>query len=166
MIITSLYAGLLGLLLCILSVRVISVRRTTGVGLGHGDEIALERRIRAQGNFAEYVPLAIVPIGALELAGQNAIVLHLLGIGLFLGRLLHGWALSFSRKNASARIAGMVLTLVMLSVASVLNLAVYSSRLLDLGWGRGEWGFAGLPEWIPRTGRTGIACGNRNKSVT
>ena len=54
--ITSLYSGIIGLLLVILSARVILTRRRLRISLGSGGDAVLERRIRAQGNLAEYVP--------------------------------------------------------------------------------------------------------------
>lgn len=123
MIITALYAGILGIWLVVLSVRVIVVRRSARVSLGDGGNVALERRIRAQGNLAEYGPMALILIGILEGAGTSALVLHGLGILLVAGRLMHGWALSFSQGNAVGRTGGMVLTLTVIAIAALLNLA-------------------------------------------
>ena len=69
MVVTALYAGILGLWLVLLSTRVILARRSEKVSLGHGGNVSLERRMRAQGNLAEYAPMALILIGALELAG-------------------------------------------------------------------------------------------------
>ncbi|NNC55212.1 MAG: hypothetical protein HKO07_05785, partial [Pseudomonadales bacterium] len=53
--ITLLYAGLLSILLLVLSYRVVQIRRQ-GIALGDGGDLTLQRRIRAHGNFTEYVP--------------------------------------------------------------------------------------------------------------
>jgi uncharacterized membrane protein YecN with MAPEG domain len=58
--ITALYAALLTMLFVVLSVRVIAMRRGSGAALGDGGNPELLRRIRVQGNFAEYVPLGLV----------------------------------------------------------------------------------------------------------
>ncbi|MGZ9080482.1 MAG: MAPEG family protein, partial [Burkholderiales bacterium] len=60
MIVTPLYAALLGLWLLVLSLRVVQQRRAARVSLGDGGNTALQRAIRAQGNFVEYVPLALL----------------------------------------------------------------------------------------------------------
>ena len=39
--------------------------------LGEGGDAALQRRVRAQGNFTEYVPMALLVIGAVEAAGYD-----------------------------------------------------------------------------------------------
>ncbi len=44
--VTALYAGLLGLLMLILSFRVVAVRRATSIGLGDGGDALLLSRIR------------------------------------------------------------------------------------------------------------------------
>ena len=95
MTITLLYAGLLSLWLLVLSVRVIAIR-SQGISLGDGGNPVLLRRIRAHGNFAEYVPMILVMIGFLEISHFSALWIHLLGGTLVVSRLLHGYALSFN----------------------------------------------------------------------
>lgn len=124
MTITSLYAGLLGLLLTLLSARVIVGRRSFGVSLGTGGNLALERRMRAQGNLAEYAPIGLLLLALLELNRVQATTLHIIGLLLLLGRLLHAWAFSFERSSIFCRTAGMALTLTSIATAALLNLAV------------------------------------------
>jgi MAPEG family len=59
--ITSLFAALLALLLFTLTMTVIVTRMTTKTDLGDGDNPLMFRRIRAHGNFVEYVPMG--PMG-------------------------------------------------------------------------------------------------------
>ena len=101
MIVTPLYAGL----------------------IGDGGHVDLQRRIRAQANLAEYAPLALIFLGALELSAWPAWMLHGLGLLLVVGRVLHGWAMAFTAQNAFGRIGGIALTLTMIALAAVLNLA-------------------------------------------
>ncbi len=124
MSITPFYAGILGLLLVLLSARVILARRGLSISLGTGGDLALERRIRAQGNLAEYGPIGLILIGLLELEGSSEIILHALGILLIGGRLLHGWTLSFTDGNSFGRTGGMALTLTAIGFASLLNLTL------------------------------------------
>lgn len=116
--ITAIYAGLLAALFLTLSARVIGVRRGAKVSLGHGDNRELERRIRAQGNCAEYVPIGILLIGLLESLHAPALALHALGGALVLGRVLHAYGISRSPQLMPARVGGMILTLTMLGAAA------------------------------------------------
>ena len=121
MIVTPLYAGLLGLWFLVLSLRVIQRRRNRdGITLGDGGDPRMLRLIRGHGNFAEYVPLILLLIALLELGHTSTYVLHGLGIVLLVGRLLHGFALSFTTRFRFGRFWGAALTLFVLVVAAVL----------------------------------------------
>ena len=80
--ITALYAALLTALFVALSVRVVAARRGSGAALGDGGNPDLLRRIRVQGNFAEYVPLALILSGLAEGLHTSVWLLHLLGLRL------------------------------------------------------------------------------------
>jgi uncharacterized protein len=69
LLITSVIASVLTIIFVKLSFAVIGLRRKNKVGLGSGGIDDLERAIRAQGNFAEYVPFGIILIACLELNG-------------------------------------------------------------------------------------------------
>src|SRR5262245_7889043 len=97
MIVTPLYAGILAILFFVLSIRVVQ-QRGHGVSLGDGGDAKLQRRIRAHGNFAEYVPLILLMMAMLELSRYSIYLLHALGIALVIARLLHGYALSFTER--------------------------------------------------------------------
>ena len=120
--VTPLYAGLLGLLLMVLSWRVVVARRAAGVSLGIGDDAALQRAVRAHGNFVEYVPLGLLLLLLGELAAVWPWSLHLLGGMLLLGRLLHAWGLSAADGPNFGRYWGTLLTWLMILFASLLNL--------------------------------------------
>jgi uncharacterized membrane protein YecN with MAPEG domain len=105
-----------------LSLRVISRRRSAQVSLGDGGNTLLERAIRGQANFAEYVPLALLLLLILELSHFSIYVLHVIGIALVVARLLHGYALSFTGRFNFGRWWGAFLTFVVLLVEIVLCL--------------------------------------------
>ena len=90
-VITALYGALNGILNIILAARVSKARGTHGVSLGDGkaDQKALLVAIRAHGNNAEFVPLAIVMLLLAELCGGHPVVLHVMGGLLLLGRIAH-----------------------------------------------------------------------------
>jgi uncharacterized membrane protein YecN with MAPEG domain len=118
MTVTPLYAGILALLFFVLSIRVIRMRGT-GISLGDGGNPIMLRRIRGHANFAEYVPLILLMMGFLEVSHFPAYLLHGLGIVLVVGRLLHGFALSFTEKFFLGRFLGTVLTFTALNVSAL-----------------------------------------------
>lgn len=121
MIVTPLYAGLLGVFFLMLSLRVIQFRQR-GISLGDGGDPIMLRRIRAHGNFAEYVPLILLMMGFLEFGRTSIYVLHAMGVALLVSRILHGYALSFTERFRFGRTWGAGLTFAVLGVGSVLCL--------------------------------------------
>ena len=119
MVITPLYAGVLALFFLMLSWRVIQFRQH-GIPLGDGGDPRMLRRIRAHGNFAEYVPLILVMMGFMEMGHTSVYVLHALGIGLLVSRFLHGYALSFTDRFRFGRIWGAALTFAVLGICAIL----------------------------------------------
>ncbi len=117
--ITALYAASLGLLFILLSFRVSKHRLADHVSLGDGNNPALGQAIRAHGNFAEYVPLALILIGLAEAQGAATLLLHALGGGLLVGRVLHAWGISQPNAVHNARKLGIVLTWLAIVVSSV-----------------------------------------------
>lgn len=123
MMITPLYAGLLALWFLVLSLRVIGRRRSERIHLGDGGDAQMQRRIRAHGNFAEYVPLILLLMLLLEIAGTTPVwLLHTLGVALVVARLLHGYALSFSEHFFFGRFGGTLVTFIVLLVTGALCL--------------------------------------------
>ena len=76
----------------------------------------------AQGDFAEYVWLALVLLLILELSHFSLYVIHALGIVLVIARLLHGCALAFGERSAFGRSAGTALTVAVLIVETLMCL--------------------------------------------
>ena len=117
--ITALYAGLNGLILLVLAMRVARQRRVLKVGLGTGGDSALERASRIHGNAAENIPIVLILLGLAEACGSSPILLHAIGIALTLGRLLHVWGLTQSSGRSFGRFAGIILTWLALGVGAV-----------------------------------------------
>jgi len=118
--VTVLYAGLNGLLVLVLAGAVMRQRARTGVLFDAGGQEELGRAQRVLGNWAEYVPLALILMGLLEAQRTSLYVLHALGIALVVGRVLHAWGLSRTSGRSFGRAAGIALTWVVMGVASVL----------------------------------------------
>lgn len=112
---TSLYAALLILMLVALSVRIIRLRRKHGVLFLDNNIDALKTAIRAQANFAEYTPFALLGLGLLEIQHFPAWALHLLASLFLAGRLLHAYGHNTFepgkvKEHLKLRVAGMVCT--------------------------------------------------------
>ncbi len=108
--ITPIYAALSVFLFIYLSFRVIGFRRKHLVAIGDKDHKDLARAIRAQGNFAEYVPFALLLIYMLESGGAASWAVHALGSALLVGRLSHAYGVSQVKEDLKYRQTGMVLT--------------------------------------------------------
>lgn len=127
--ITAFYAGLLALWFILLSVRVVTTRRSARVGLGTGDNRELARRVRVHGNFAEYVPLALLLLLLLEVNTALVWLPHAAGAALFLGRVAHFIGLGRSIGHSWGRVIGTSLTWLALLVLAGANLG-YGVALL------------------------------------
>ncbi|MBY0335181.1 MAG: MAPEG family protein [Acetobacteraceae bacterium] len=121
--VTSLWAALCAAWLLWLSVAVIRQRLRARVAIGLGEDRLLLRACRAQGNFVEYAPLALLLILLLELGGTAAWFLHALGAALFLGRVVHALGISREPEQLRLRQAGMLLTFGVLALGAAALLA-------------------------------------------
>jgi uncharacterized membrane protein YecN with MAPEG domain len=129
LLITSIIAAIFTIIFVKLSLAVIALRRKNKVGLGSGGHEDLERAIRAQGNFAEYVPFGIILIACLELNGTPWWLVLLPGIALIIGRLIHAKGMNTPPPDFSLRVTGMKLTFGTLATLAVLNLVWSLYRL-------------------------------------
>lgn len=112
----ALWSGGMILLLVVLGARVAMARRGNRVLLGDGGNAQVLLASRVFGNASEYIPAGIGALALLVVLGMPAYVLHGLGGGLFLGRLIHAVSLSDKRPTAG-RVIGMGLTWLALILA-------------------------------------------------
>ena len=101
----------------VLAVRVLDLRGSPVTKSFHKpdrkiDPQDLERAIRGHGNLIEYAPLFLILMSALELNDASKTLLYACGIIFTLGRLMHGIAFSFMKKNGYLRIGGMSFTFI------------------------------------------------------
>jgi uncharacterized membrane protein YecN with MAPEG domain len=129
-VIVPFYAAILGLIFIFLSARVIAARRQFRVTVGFGGHHVLERRIRVQGNFAEYVPITIILLTFMELYGGARWLIHVLCIALILGRSLHAYCVSRTDEDIRQRRAAMILTFAALFTAATSVIVYAGSRML------------------------------------
>ncbi len=121
----ALYAGLNGLILLWLAVHVGQTRRRLRIGMGDAGDPEMVRAMRGQANFVEYVPLVLLQMAVMALMGTPGWVIHLFGVALTLGRLLHGWHFVQTDAPGWQRAGGSALTLLPL-LAGSLVLAVHA----------------------------------------
>lgn len=131
LLVTSIIASLLTIIFIKLSFAVIGLRRKNKVGLGSGGHEDLERAIRAQGNFAEYVPFGIILIACLELNGVPWWLIAIPGITLIIGRLVHAVGINQLPPDFSKRVLGMKFTFYTLITLVILNLGWVLYKLVS-----------------------------------
>lgn len=117
--VTALYAGLFGLWLLALSYEVVRRRQRHAVSLGSGGVPALEHAIRAHGNAVETVPLGLILLGLAEGMGMPVWLLHLSGLALLAGRVMHGLHFVTLPRRMGLRFWGMILTIAPIGALSV-----------------------------------------------
>lgn len=116
---TALWAALLAPVCLWLSMRVIGQRRRARIAIGTGGDHALERAMRAQANFTEYVPFALVLMALAEAGGTPGWVIHPLGAALLAGRIAHGWGIAREPEDYRFRVGGMMATFSVIALAAL-----------------------------------------------
>ncbi len=106
----ALWAGLHIVLLLVLSLLVVRQRQKHKVALGDEGVPELAQAIRAFGNATEYVPAALIGIVVLALVQAPPLAIHVAGLLLFAGRVMHAVGLSNSGGTSFPRAIGIVLT--------------------------------------------------------
>ena len=118
--VTSVFAGLAALALAFLGLRVAYYRMRARIAYGDQDDKELRRRVRAHGNFIEYVPIGLIALGLIEMNGAAKWQVCALGGALALARAAHaaGLALSIIRLRAP----GATMTFIVLALSGCLLL--------------------------------------------
>lgn len=118
--ITGLYAGITGLLLVVLYIRISQRRLTTKIGVGSGGDAELEQRVRAHGNLIEAAPFALILLYLIEQTGLGSMYVHALGALFIAARLAHAQGMSISTGRSTGRFYGSLGTVILLVVMSIL----------------------------------------------
>jgi uncharacterized membrane protein YecN with MAPEG domain len=114
--ITSLFAATFAAALVALSFPISLRRLKVGDMVGDSTDEELRRRIRAQGNFIEYVPLGVVTLGLVEAQGAAVWIVVMIGALLVIGRALH--AAGMFSASGPLRGFGMIFTYLALLIAA------------------------------------------------
>ena len=125
--ITPLYAGLLALVFVVLSALVVRQRVILDKAPAGADETDLNKSMRVQANFVEYVPLTLVLMLCTELLGAPSVAVHAMGISLLAARLAHAIGMSRTPQVVSLRAVGFLLTVLtlVLSALAVIGHALF-----------------------------------------
>jgi uncharacterized membrane protein YecN with MAPEG domain len=128
--VTSFTAIILAVLFVKLAFAVIKKRQVHKVALGTGQHSDLEAAIRAHGNFAEYVPLALLLIACAEINRAPWWLAAIAAVALVAGRTIHAMAIAGS--DLKKRVLGMQLTFASLALGIVANLVALAIGLISM----------------------------------
>lgn len=131
--ITSLYAGLLGLIYFYISFATIKARKKKMISLGSGPNNEIAPIVSAHANFSSYIPILLILTFLLERSQiLTPLVLHLCASLFSAGRIFHFLAFRGERMIFRWRKAGMHLTLWPLIFLSLVNIGVFLKGSLAL----------------------------------
>lgn len=119
MLVSPFYTAVLALFFVFLSIRTIRIRRKARVAIGGGDNPLLERAIRVHGNFAEYVPIAVILIYFLEIKTGISLLVHVLFLALIAGRAIHFYGVRQVDETIKFRVIGMATTFTVIIISSL-----------------------------------------------
>ena len=91
--ITAVFTALLALMLVGLSIRVTVLRARKKISFFDGGDPELGRALRVQGNFIEYVPMALLLMAPMEGMGTRHWLVYSFGALLLAARFAHAWGL-------------------------------------------------------------------------
>jgi uncharacterized membrane protein YecN with MAPEG domain len=128
--IAALYAGLIGVLLLVLAALVSRLRRARRVSLGDGGDRDLARAIRVHGNAVEWAVPGVLLLLVAELNRGSPLLLHLCGIALVVGRVLHAVGLMRTAGVSFGRFAGSAASWTAVLVLSLWCLWAFARTLL------------------------------------
>ncbi len=102
----TLYTGLFVALFWLLKMNCGRVRVATKVDFGEGDSEAMRRAMRIQGNAVEDVPIILLGLYGLAALSAPIVLIHILGAGFFVARILHALGLGGAKGFGWGRLVG------------------------------------------------------------
>jgi uncharacterized membrane protein YecN with MAPEG domain len=117
--VTIFYAGIFGLLLLVLSLNIFREWVHVAAGVRSEAEERWKRSERVQASFVEFVPMTLLLIFLIEAHGAPKEILHGLGIGLLVARVLHAYGMGTGKTANLFRVIGTQLTFLVLMVCSL-----------------------------------------------
>jgi len=123
--VTAFYAAGLGLIFAVLSCWVMAGRFKLRILHGDGGNDTMNHRMRAHGNFAEYVPLILILAAFFEASGGSRGVVRVLLVVLTIARMMHPVGMVApvnSVQQYAFRATSVVATVTVLTVVAILVL--------------------------------------------
>lgn len=120
--ISAIYIAISGLFLVLLAIDVIRGRWKYQEGFSEGDKDPLSRRIQVRANAAEFFPVALLLLVAVENIVAVDWVIHSLGCLLLVSRLFHAAGLRGMAGESLPRILGTAGSITMIAASAVLVL--------------------------------------------
>lgn len=117
--VTGLYASLLGVIYLVLAMHVSGVRMKFKASLGVDASPELLEAVRRHGNFAEWVPFALLLMALCELNGLQGIFLHTAGTALVVARILHPFGVKHNVVPHPLRFVGASTTFLVVFALSI-----------------------------------------------
>ena len=126
---TALYIVLNAAIMVALAANVIRMRYRTRTRFGDSGKPEMLRAIRAHGNNAEYVPIALILLFLVHNLGGGLPLIHAIGLPLTVGRVLHATGFldrhhETSTGHSYLRMAGMILTFFAILVGILASLTL------------------------------------------
>ncbi|MBX3508160.1 MAPEG family protein [Parvibaculum sp.] len=115
----GIYAGLNILINLFLAYRVSANRVRSKVMTGTGNDDALYNASRAHVTNVEYTPIGLIGLVVLHLLAASIYVMHVVGLALTIGRILHAIGVSRTGESSPPRLVGTLLTWISQIVAGI-----------------------------------------------
>ncbi|MBA4209784.1 MAG: glutathione S-transferase [Parvibaculum sp.] len=115
----GIYVGLNILINLFLAYRVSANRVRTNVMTGTGEDEKLYNASRAHVTNVEYTPIGLIGLVVLHLLAASIYVMHVVGLALTIGRILHAIGVSRTGESTPPRLVGTLLTWIALLVAGI-----------------------------------------------
>ena len=112
-----------------LGMRVGQLRHSLKVSIGDGGQEPLIRRMRAQANFVENVPLTLLLFALVEMTGKGGAWLAPLGAVLLIGRVAHAYGMESDTGFRAGRPIGMMTSMLIQLVLVVVALLIALGRM-------------------------------------
>ncbi len=112
--------------LFLISARVGQMRMKHKVNLGDGGNSDVQCAIRAQGNYIEYAPLALIGLYALSAIGASALLVNILGAAFLAVRVAHFMGLGLGRWSKGRVVGTMGTMLTLLATALALLVLIFA----------------------------------------
>lgn len=117
--ITPIYAALLAVFFVAMSFYVIITRAKTDILVGDGGNRDMLVAIRRHGNLVEYMPFSLLMMALGELVGLGALWLHVSGVALVAGRLIHPFGVYADKGSLAPRVAGVLATMAAILIPGI-----------------------------------------------